>query len=612
MKGKGIRFHVALTVALVAVFTLSCSPSSPTTTSSPVANQPGTTTAPRPISTVPLSATQAGQMPKYGGTLNIVANADPSTWDPIRQMQSVIVNLASQQTFEGDWTKGPAGGYGTKETDWAYANSDLFDHKSGRVAESVKWAVDPAKDEGTIVYQIRKGIRWALNPNSEASVLVNGRELTADDVVFTFQWATTYAQAYVYMNNQELRAAQISKTGPWEVTVKVPLAAMVMAVSRFNDNVMIVPPEVVKKYGNQEKWNTSVGTGPFMVIDYVSGSVATLDRNPNFWMKDPVGPGKGSQLPYLDRVKVFIIPDASTRLAGLRTGKIDQMSSVNRDDSIALRQTAPAIMDYVSTSFQGRGNPALAMRTDKQPFSDIRVRRAMNMAIDFNSILKSYFGGEGQVYTWPYSKIKEYQDLYLDYNDYPASAKELYMYNPDKAKQLLADAGYPNGFKTSIILIQDEVDLISIYKDYLSRVGIDMALDVKEVGVKTNITNNRSHTAMVTGDTAPIAIFFNGQQISGTAHNNRSMVNDPYINGELVKIRTAMVTDQRQAMKMYKELTKYVVDQAYVITAVTGSYHTLWWPWLKNYSGELMIGYDDPNWAQFIWYDTAMKRQMGY
>ena len=65
-------------------------------------------------------------------------------------------------------------------------------------------------------------------------------------------------------------------------------------------------------------------------------------------------------------------------------------------------------------------------------------------------------------------------------------------------------------------------------------------------------------------------------------------------------------------MRMYRELTKYVVDQAYVIPAVTPGYHTLWWPWLKNYSGELNVGYDDPVWPTYIWYDQALKTSMGH
>jgi peptide/nickel transport system substrate-binding protein len=599
-----------LVSCLVSATLILTSCGSPAATSPSGTSQPTTTAPP---TTQPAPTTKpAAETPKYGGTINLVQNADPTYWDPIRTVVSNVINLTHEQTFQGDWTKGPAGGFGTRETNWSYANSDLFDLKAGYVAKSVKWTIDAANNVGTVVYQIREGIRWALDPNNDAGRLVNGRQLTADDVIFSFKWSTTYAQGYVFRNNQELRTAEFTKTGPWEVTVKVPLLALMMAVTRYNDTVMIVPEEVVKKYGNMDDWKTSVGTGPFMLTDFVSNSVSTLTRNPAWYLKDPIGPGKGNQLPYVDRVKVFTIADASTRLAGLRTGKIDQMNMVNREDSMSLKKTTPQLKEDYSDSFQGRGNPPLAMRIDKAPFSDIKVRRAMNMAIDFNAILKSYFGGEGQVYTWPHSKIKEYQDLYLDPNDYSAAAKELYSYNPEKAKQLLKEAGFPNGFKTSIILIQDEIDLVSIYKDYLSRIGIDMALDVRELAVKTNIQNNKQHTEMITGDTAPIAIFYNGQPISGVSHNNRSMVDDPFINENLVKVRSAMLTDQRQAMKLYRELTKYVVEQAYVIPAVTGSYRTLWWPWIKNYSGELNVGYDDPIWPAFAWSDAEMKRSMGY
>jgi peptide/nickel transport system substrate-binding protein len=287
------------------------------------------------------------------------------------------------------------------------------------------------------------------------------------------------------------------------------------------------------------------------------------------------------------------------------------MSSLSRENYQEITKYAPELLHDMSTSFQGRGNPPLNMRIDTPPFTDIRVRRAMLMCIDYNAILQGYFGGEGQIYTWPHSKIKEYEELYLDLDDYSESAKELYSYNVEKAKQLLKEAGYPNGFKTSIICTSGEVDFLSIYKDYLSKIGIDMAIDIKDTGVKTTIQVNKTHTQMISGDTAPIAIFYNGQPISGTAHNNRSMVNDPYINAELIKIREAALTDIHQAMRMYREMTKYVVEQAYAIPAVVGSSHTLWWPWIKNYSGELWLGYDNPIWPTYIWYDEVLRKSMG-
>ena len=68
-------------------------------------------------------------------------------------------------------------------------------------------------------------------------------------------------------------------------------------------------------------WRNAVGTGPFILTDYLSGSAATLVKNPDYWATDPVGPGQGNQLPYIDGIQYLIIPDVSTRQAALRTGK---------------------------------------------------------------------------------------------------------------------------------------------------------------------------------------------------------------------------------------------------------------------------------------------------
>ena len=620
---KKILWLVVSSLMVISLVTSSCVPAvTPTTTPVPnTASTPTTPTTPTtpaapsaPVTEPPQkeSAKPAAKVPKYGGTLTLSSTTDISVWDPARVVTSAVIDLTNLQTFEGDWAKGIAGGFGTSETDWAYGNNDLFDLKTGYLAESAKWSFDTAKNEGAIIYQIRQGVHWAFDPTSEASRLVNGREMTADDIVYSLQRNTTWSQGYVYLNQPELRSANITKTGPWEVTVKVPFPTLITAISRYNDTVRIVPHEVVEKYGDMNAWQRVVGTGPFILKQVVPGSVMLLERNANYFMKDPVGPGKGNQLPYLDGVKIIILPDASTRQAALRTGKIDLMSLLTREEANSLKKTTSTLLEFISTSNQGRGNPPLNMKIDTAPFNDIRVRRAMMMAIDFEAILQGYWGGQGQIYTFPHSKIKEYEELYLDFNDYPASAKELFSYNPDKARQLLKEAGYPTGFKTSIILTSTEVDFVSIYKDYLSRVGIDMALDIKESAAKTTIQVAKSHTAMITGDTAPVAIFSNGQPFSGTAHNNRSMVNDPYINDTLVKVRLAALTDMHQAMVMYREMTKYVVDQAYAIPAVIGSFHTLWWPWLKNYSGELTVGYDDPIWPSFIWYDETLKKSMGY
>ncbi|MBI2850068.1 MAG: ABC transporter substrate-binding protein [Chloroflexi bacterium] len=491
-------------------------PTTPTTPTTPTA--PTTPTTPTQEKPQQEAVKPAPEGPKYGGTLTFAQNGDQSDWRPERNITGRIIGALYQQLWEGDWSRGPAGGYGTNEVDWGMGNSDLFEYKMGFIAESTKWTIDEAKNQGTIVYQVRPGVTYNLNSASEASRLVNGREVTADDVVYVLKRATTWNLAYIYSTNIELRNADIQKTGPREVTVKLPLEAFYTGIIRFGDSVFFYPPEVVTKYGDMSDWKNAVGTGPFIVTENVPGSAIVMKRSPNYWGIDPVGPGKGNQLPYIDTFRMLVIPDASTRLAALRTGKIDHMTGLTSEDAIQLRKQVPSLLERVATSAHGRGTPLL-MRIDRAPFSDIRVRKAMMMAVDFQSILKNYRGGVGQILTYPASKITPYDKLYLDLDapDFPEEAKELYSYNPEKSKQLLKEAGYPSGFKTEILITSTEADYYSIIKDYFARVGIDMKLDIVESSVKSAVTEKREHKAMSTATTGPIAQFTSGFTIQGVA-----------------------------------------------------------------------------------------------
>ncbi|MEK7353276.1 MAG: ABC transporter substrate-binding protein [Chloroflexota bacterium] len=587
--------------------TAPAAPTTPTTPAAPTAPTASTT----PATSVEKGAVTPGK-PKYGGTLNLVQSGDITRFDTYYAASgSIIMGSINQPLWSGDWAKGAAGGYGTKETDWGAANNDLYPLKTGYIAESSKWSLDAGKDTATIIHQIRQGVRWA-QPNTEAGRLVAGRELNADDVVFNLKRVIAQG-GYMYGSNPELRTANVTKTSPWEVTIKLPTIALSTGLSRLGGQVFMMPPEVINKWGNLDNWRNSIGTGAFMLTDIVPGSLVTLTRNPNSWMKDPVGPGKGNQIPYLDSVKYLIVPDLSTRQAALRSGKVDQMTGFTLEDAIAMRKTTAHLLEAEATSNQGRGTP-MFMRTDTAPFSDIRVRRAMTMAVDFQSILQGVFKGRGQIITFPFSYVPEYANLYLGLDDpaLPASVKELYKYQPDKAKQLLKEAGFPNGFKTEILLTSEEVDYYSIIKDMFAKVGIDMSLNIVAGAVKTNITRNWQHKALATATTSPVANFNTSVQLQGFTEYNLSILDDPVINGWLDKVRVAAPFDVNEAMRQYKEMSKYILDQAYAIPNVIGFTYTFWQPWLKNYSGEWTFGGNIPMWPQFIWYDEALKQSMGY
>jgi len=595
-----------LAILTCVILISSCAQSGETTTTVPTKTST-ITTAP------PSVTTKTSDKPQYGGTLSLATGMDVGTWDPVRNITGEIWGCYLNSLWEGDWTKGPAGGYGTRDTDWGFGNNDIFAYKMGIIAENWKWSVSDDGKTGTIVYQIRPGVKWYLDSNNAASKLSNGREVTADDVVYSLQRATTYNLAFVFNSNPGLRNVPITKTGPREVTITVPYNELYNAIIRFGDAVFITPADVVQKY-DMTQWRNQVGTGPFIVTDYVSGSMCTLERNPDFWMKNPIGPGKGDQLPYLDKVKVMVVPDASTRLAALQTGKVDRIVPLFYDDANQIRQTQPKLVEVKSSHWQGRGYPFF-MRTDKPPFDDILIRKAMNMAIDRKSINDSQFGGEGDVFPFPFAYVKEYDPVYYKQADWTPEIKDIYTYNLDGAKKLLSDAGYPNGFKTELALVQADVDLASIYVEMWSKIGVTVEMQVKEPTIKMNMEYAWTHTPLIQETTGPLSIFMIGNSFYGIRYNLSCLKGPPYesvIEKYLTDCRVAAITDLTQAMKIYRDMTKYALEQAFVVPDVASPCSMFYWPWLKNYSGEITIGYDDMSFPWYIWIDKEMKKTMGY
>ena len=612
MKRK-LLWIVASCLMALALAAISCastaSPATTTTTSQPTQT---TTTTP------PVTQTTPSDKPQYGGTLRLPMAADFTIFDDIVTVgfgPAWIQRLTNEVMWQGDWAKGHAGGYGTDETDWRDWY-DIFDHKAGMAATSWKWTLDAEKNQGTLVYQVRQGDDFGLDPNREASRLVGGREMTVDDVIFSLKQVITDPRAYMYKAYAELRGADIQKTGPWEVTIKVPINAMITAVAKFGAYVNIVPQEVVKKYGDMADWRNSAGTGPFILKDLVSGSAATFVRNQKYWATDPVGPGKGNRLPYIDSLKYVIIPDASTRLAALRTGKVDQMFSVNFDDAETVKKSAAGIKEIEGIL---GGEPWwIYMNSQKAPFNDVKVRRALAMATDLETIKNTINNGLGQILTWPVEYLPSYKDIYLglDDPDMPESVKELYTYNPTKAKQLLTDAGFPNGFKTTALISQVEVDYMSIIKDMWAKVNVQLDLNVQEIGARTALyRDGKYEVTSQAGGRGPLSVFYHMVTLVGhsPAGGSGSNINDPVIDKASEKMQSLYLVDPEAAMATFKDSMKYVLDQAYVISRPMYPLTNFWWPWLKNYTGEYSVGYIMyDSWAQWVWLDQALKASMGH
>jgi peptide/nickel transport system substrate-binding protein len=257
------------------------------------------------------------------------------------------------------------------------------------------------------------------------------------------------------------------------------------------------------------------------------------------------------------------------------------------------------------------------MRTDIKPTSDVRVRRALMMATDFNAINNSLYQGTGQIISWPTWKAEGYEGIYLGLDDpeMPASVKELYTYNPDKAKQLLAEAGYPNGLKTTVTITNatTTIDYYSIIKEQWSKAGVDLTLELKDPGQIVPIAFAASYKELFALFYAPPSTWPEQANYSNINNwVNAAKVNDPIVNEAVEKSQSGAVTDFQGSMKITKELMKYLLDQAYALPAPRYPQSTMWWPWLKNYSGETNMGYFGlDSWVRYVWVDQELKRSMG-
>jgi peptide/nickel transport system substrate-binding protein len=602
MKRRFVSLFLVCCVT-AALLLNSCATQTAQTTTSPPAT---TTTAPTTSTTLPpAKTTPAAEVPKYGGTITTIPDAAITNFDTCLNRAGTATNTyVNQQLLQLDWTRGPAG---SGVTNFVSGGSSVEDHQGPALAAGWKMP-----EPGVWVLQIRQGVRWQ-KVNSDAGRIMNGREMTADDVVYSFKRQVESPESWLMASQPVVaRAATFEKTAPWEVTVKTPVDPwtsflwLVHGAGSFR----VYPREVVAKYGNLADWRNAVGTGPFMLIDYVENSSLTFIRNPDYWEKDPVGPGKGNQLPYVDTFKQLVITDLSTQLAALRTGKLDYAANIVYEDWQTLTTANPKLesMSYLT------GQPwVIGMRRDipGKPFSDIRVRQALMLATDFEAIKRDYFKGQADIDIYPVSNLVS--ALYQPLNKMPQAVQDLFKYNPDKAKQLLKDAGYPNGFKTSVVSpsTAERVDELSIFKGMWAKVGIDLTIEPKETGVYTALNAKRAHEDMVYRSmfqTFSIQLFLSG--LRGTSTFNSSYVNDPpgsdpYVEQRYQDLQKYIFVDTPRAYKAYQELKPYVLEQVFYIPRPSPNIYTIWWPWVKSFYGQ------GSSFINYFWVDKGVKESMG-
>jgi peptide/nickel transport system substrate-binding protein len=372
---------------------------------------------------------------KRGGTLTRASQWDPPMIDP-RMTQSVglfqFVGLTSNRLVRYVYS------------DEATGVTDLT--LKGDLAES--WQSDSAHRVWT--FKLKQGVKW------QNVAPLNGRELVAADVRYCYeQYAKEGVQAFTF---QEIEGMETPDKYTLRIHLKTPNT--LFAQNLAEPVTVIFPREVLEEDGDLKK--RLIGTGPYIMKEHTRKVRVVLQRNPDYYDK-----GR----PYFDEYVILSTPDAATRLAAFRTGQSDFIWLASPSEVEVCRKTNPNV---IVQAYHNTLTPfGLAVAQDRPPFNDLRVRRAVSMAIDRQKQVDTVFEGHG---------ILGWGVPYLYYQDKAPTAKDLgpwWQYRPEDAKKLLAEAGHGKGFETTLFYYEYFPQMTSQVQLVQSDLKKNLNIDVK-------------------------------------------------------------------------------------------------------------------------------------
>ena len=542
--------------------------------------------------------------PQYGGTFFTVGWTGPHADPWFTHHATDLIDGVNEQLGYADW--------GTPRDVYNFLGDFVpLEVTTGALAES--WS---QPDSLTTVFNIRQGVQW------HDKAPMNGRELTAEDVAYS--WNRTLGLGDFTEDGPSptgmfsaMPVESVTATDKYTLVWKLsePYLGVwweVLHAYAFR----VLPPEVIEEHGDQKDWRNVVGTGPFELTDWVEDSSRTFTKNPNYWGYDEKYPE--NRLPYFDEVRALDIPTIEARIAALRTGKLDGMVGMDRIDLDAANDLGKSNSELKMWGYSFRSSGGYNLNTKKPPFDDVRVRHAMQMALDYKALNRDYYGGlavEG-----PMSVLGEGTgDFFTPFEEWPAELQGYYMYDLEGAEALLDVAGYPRDPKTGIRFETTYnstriTDLNFIAIDYWADIGVIVNTQVHDGPTAIAMRQNADYDGMITGHMGvnyqPAGALFT------LAHSDGAWNEPGYNDAEFDGLIEAM-----QAASTLVEQADYGKQASMRLAWLHGS---LWFtkvpsfavaqPWLRGYNGEYTMGptYDEGTLISRLWIEHGMKAAMGY
>ena len=541
--------------------------------------------------------------PQYGGTITMRLGSDITVFDMYWAFLTPLQGIDGLFMYD----------YTIPEKDYdIYKCLASMDSPTTVGTKSLPWLAESVEqtDPVTWIVHLREGVHWQNKPP------VNGREFTAHDVKYHFDRLlgigsgftepSPFAMIVAFLNLESLEVID-NYTIVWKFkkesfTNRDAIMGMGQSIHGY-----VAPREVIEEYGDGNDWKRVITTGAYILTDYVTESAATYEKNPDYYLNDYRFPG--NKLPYSDKLKQLVIPDNSTAIAALRTGEIDLLYPLGWEQSEMLETSNPELEQYYIFDSGG----AINFRCNKEPFTDIKVRIACQKAMDLKAIAEDFWGGypDGN----PMGCMGLYaEDFVVRYQEWPQDLKDEFTYDPAAAKELLAEAGYPNGFKVtcmgSLGFGAFDLDLLQVVKAYLLDIGVDMEIQTMDP-VSASAWLSEDKDVMNVGGTTGV----NWPWIHAFARDytpnpsNYCNNNDPAFNALYDSASTASTPEELQ--RLSREMYLYDLEHHWRIYLQPAPRFTVYQPWLKGISGENLHADFLRVFVLHWWVDQDMKEAMG-